>query len=129
EGETMPSHLLEYDAAGHEIARRTLPPRPHVGQSPARALFGLATPPAEVTTLVGTTRSLRAEARRTYGMEVWVLGELLEMWIVHFIPAAVYSLNTTSGLLFGFAALTLVSAAVCAVVCFLLGRRYAFSRA
>jgi hypothetical protein len=125
----MPSYVLEYDAAGNETARRTLPPRPSVEPSPAQALFGLATPMAEVTTLVGTTRHLRSEARLTRGMEVWVLGELLEMWIVHFIPEAVYRTDTNSGLFFGFTALTLVSAAVCALVCFLLARRYAFSRA
>jgi hypothetical protein len=34
-----------------------------------------------------------------------------------------------AGLVFGFAALTLLSAMVCALVCFLLTRRYAFSHA
>jgi hypothetical protein len=129
EGDAFPSHLLEYDGAGKEIARRTLPPHPPVEQSPALALFGLATPMTEVLALVGTTRHLRSQARLTYGMDVWVLGELLEMWIVHFIPRAVYCADTTSGVLYGFAALTLLSAAACALVNYLLARRYAFSRA
>lgn len=130
ETKTMSSYLLEYDAAGHEIARRTLPRRPPlVEPSPAQALFGVATPVTEVTTLVGTTRHLRSEARSTRGTEVWVLGDFLEMWIVHFIPAAVYSADTNSGLQFGFTALILLSAAVCALACLLLARRYAFSRA
>ena len=46
-----------------------------------------------------------------------------------FIDEAVYCTDRNSGLLFGFSALTLLSAAVCALVWFLLARRYAFSRA
>src|SRR5262249_40324448 len=129
ERKTMPHYLLEYDAAGREVARRTLPPQPPIEPSRAQALFGLATPMPEVPALVGTTRSLRSETRSTGGTEMWVLGELLEMWIGHFVPAAVYSADTKSGLFFSFAALTLLSAAACALGCLLLARRYAFSRA
>jgi hypothetical protein len=125
----MPSHLLEYDAAGRELARRTLPPLATAQPSRAQALFGLATPPLEAAVLVGTVRRLRSETRSAGGRETSVLGEILETWIAQFIPEAVYRADTRSGLLFGFTALSLVSAVVCALVCFLLGRRYAFARA
>lgn len=58
-----------------------------------------------------------------------MLGELLEIWIVQFVPEAVYNPDANSGVFFGFSALTLLSAAVCALVCVLLARRYSFSRA
>lgn len=125
---SLPSYVLEYDAAGHEITRRSLPPRLPGGQSPAVTWFGLATPVTEVAALVGTTRQLRRDSRLTHGMDVWVLCEVLEEWIAQFVPLAVYSADTNSGQFLGFTALTLLSAAASAVGCFLLARRYAFSR-
>lgn len=122
-------HLLEYDADGNAFAQRSVPPRPSVESSPAQVLFGLATPLTEVTGLIGTTRYLRAQTRSTSGMETWVLGDFLEMWIAQFIPEAVYAGDTSSGVWFGFTALTLLSAAACALICFVAARRYAFSRA
>jgi hypothetical protein len=124
-----PSHVLEYDASGRELARRLVPPAPEVEPSSAEALFGLVMPPAEVTTLVGTSRYLRREARSKGATDQSVLLELLEEWIGYFIPAAVWRTATGSGLFLGYCALTLLSSAGCALVCFLLARRYAFSRA
>jgi hypothetical protein len=126
---TVPTSVREHDAAGHETGHRTLPPLPDAEPSPAEALFGLATPPTEAAALVGTSRGLRREARSSGGEEQSVLLELVEYWIGYFIPLPVWRTDTSSGLFFGFSALTLLSAAACALACFLLARRYAFSRA
>jgi hypothetical protein len=128
ERKDLPSYVLEYDAAGREIARRTLPPRPLIEPSPAQAVLGLAAPMTEVTGLVGALRHLRWEERGRRGMEVWVLGELLELWIVQFIPPAVYCMETTRGVFVAFTGLILLAAAVCSAAALALGRRYAFSR-
>lgn len=128
ERDSMPSYLLEYDVAGHELARRSLPRIAEAERSPALALFGLATPMTEVTTLVGVTRYLRGHARETHGAQTSVLVEMLEMWIGNFIPMAVYRGDTSSGVFFGFTTSMLLSATLCGLGCFLLGRRYAFTR-
>jgi hypothetical protein len=125
---TVSSSVREYDPAGHEMAHRTLPPLADSRPSSVEALFGLATPPAEVATLVGTSWGLRRQARLTGGREEWVLLERLEEWI-NFIPLPLWRLDTASGLFFGYIALSVVSAAGCALVCFLLGRRFDFTSA
>jgi hypothetical protein len=125
---TVSGFVLEYDAAGREIARRTLPTLPVVEPSPAEALFGLGTPPIEAVTLIGTSWGLRREARATGGREEWVLLDLLEQWLTC-IPLAVWRADTTSGLFWAFTALALLTATACALGCLLLARRYAFSRA
>jgi hypothetical protein len=125
---TVPTSVREYDSAGREIAHRILPPLPDIPPSSAEALFGLVTPPMEVATLVGTSWGLRREARLAAGREVWVLLELLEEWIT-FIPMPVWRADTGSRLFVGYTALSLSAAAACALVCFLLGHRSAFSRA
>src|SRR5262249_24705058 len=51
------------------------------------------------------------------------------MWITHFIPIDVWKTDTQSGRFVAFTALTLLSAAACAVACVLLARRYAFGGA
>jgi hypothetical protein len=126
---SAPSYVLEYDASGGELSRRTLPRLPGVEPSRAELLFGLATPMTEVTPLVGASHSLRAQARSAGGTEKSVLLELLEAWFGYFIPFEVWGMDTHGGRFLGYTGLTLLSAAVCALVCFLLARRYAFSRA
>ena len=37
----MPHHFVEYDAVGHEIARRTVPPEPLSEPTYSQALFGM----------------------------------------------------------------------------------------
>ena len=126
----MPSHLVEYDAAGREIARRTVPHHPPTEPSYSEALLGLGTPPGEGAALVGAIRSLRSEARLTGDQGRWVLLDLLEVWTApYFLPGTGRELISPPGLVPGFAALMLLSAAACAVACFLLGRRATFSRA
>jgi hypothetical protein len=129
ERKAMPNYLLEYDTAGKEIARRSWTPSHGVEPSPAQALFGLATPLPEAVVLVGGTRHLRAQSGLTGGLETWVLADLLEMWITYFIPVPVYGMDTSSGLFWGFTALSLLTSAACALACLLLARRYCFSRA
>jgi hypothetical protein len=125
---TVSDFLLEYDGAGREIARQTLPRLPAVEPSAAEALFGLGTPPTEAVTLIGTSWALRREARATGCREEWLLLDLLELWIT-FIPLPVWRADLGSGLFFGFTGLALLSAAASALGCFLLARRHAFSRA
>jgi hypothetical protein len=125
---TAASQLLEYDATGREISRRTLPRPAAVEQSYSQALFGLATPPAELASVLPASWFLRSVARSTGNTERWVLLEFLEMSI-RAIPESVWSMETSDGLFRAFVGLTLLSAAACALVCFLLARRYAFSRA
>jgi hypothetical protein len=133
EAHTMPGYLLEYDAAGQEVARRVVPPHPLPEPSLAQALFGVGTPPAEAAVLVGATRYLRSEARLTRGRGRWVLLDLLESWVPSFIPGvgggASLDVGMRPGLVPAFAALSVLSAAACGVVCFLLARRSAFGRA
>jgi hypothetical protein len=126
---TTPSYMLEYDAAGHELARRLLPPPPGIKPSYAEVLFGLVTPPTEAATLVGASRYWRWEGRSTGRTDEPVLSRLLEDWLGFFIPLAVWRTETGSGLFIGFTALSLLSAAACALACFLMARRYAFSSA
>jgi hypothetical protein len=126
---TTPSHVLEYAAGGRELARRELSPPPRAEPSSAEALFGLATSPTEAVTLVGGSRSLRWKARSTGGKDQPLLLELLEAWIGYFIPEAVWRTAPGDDLFLGFSALSLLTSAACALVCFLLARRYAFSGA
>jgi hypothetical protein len=127
--EALPTNLVEYDSAGREIARRALPPGPDDGSSPARVLYGLATPLAEAATLIGTFQYLRSGVRASRGAEETVLFFLLTEWAGHFLPGIDRGAGGTRGQLPGFVAMMLVSAAVCALACFLLARRYAFARA
>jgi hypothetical protein len=124
-----PSHVLEYDAAGHELSRRVLPPPPQAEPSSAEALFGLVTPPTEAVALVGASREMRRDARSAGGTEQPLILEILEDWIGYFIPLAAWRADTGDRLFLGYSALSLLSSVVCAAACFLLARRYAFSGA
>jgi hypothetical protein len=131
---TEPSYLLEYDAAGHELARRAVPPFPYPASSYAQALYGLATPMTEVATLVETSRYMRARARAQRSTEKCSLIDYLE-GIQYYVPGTATMASTlspatqpTSGLILAYILLILLSAAASALGCFLLARRYAFSR-
>jgi hypothetical protein len=139
--ETKPAYVVFYDSAGREISPsqevlprpgdvRNLPPLlPLVEASSAQAWFGLVTPPAEAAVLVGTTRSLEDEVRGNNGTEVWLLLPFLYVCTQFFIPGVRWDPRAHAGLMFSYTALMLLSAAVCAVVCLLLARRAAMSRA
>jgi hypothetical protein len=138
--ETMPAYVVTYDSTGREVsprqvvpprpggAREVTPPLPPVEASPARAWFGLATSPAESAVLVGTTRSLEAEVRGNNGTEMALLLQFLFATTQLFLPGVRWDPGAHAGLVWGFAALTLLSSAVCALACLLLARRYCFSR-
>jgi hypothetical protein len=128
EARAAPAYLLEYDSAGRQVARRSLPSKPDVEPARAKALFGLATPMTEATSLIGLTRSLRAEARSEGGTSTWPIQYLLEEWTGHFLPRPKEGPGRIGGLPWGFAALVLLSSAGCALICFAVARRYAFSR-
>ncbi len=139
--ETLPGYVVEYDAAGHETARRTLPARLEINgyfrnpllelaePSDHQVWFGLATAPAEGAVLVGATRHLFADFRASQGREMLLLLQFLEQMTTVFIPGAGWNMPIDRGLVVGFTALMLLAAAVSALVCFLLARRYSFPRA
>jgi hypothetical protein len=137
--ETAPAYVVIYDSAGRESVRQTVPPRPgaardfspwlpHVEPSSAQAWFGLITSPAEAAVLVGTTRDLESDVRGNHGTEVPLLLQFLITQTQFFLPGIDWDPRAHAGQVFGFAALMLLSAAASALVCFLLARRYAFSR-
>jgi hypothetical protein len=128
-GKSMPSYLVEYDAAGREIARRTLPPRPLPPPPYIQALFGLVSPLVETSVLVGGTQDAISGARSVGGREVRPLLLLLLFTAQYFIPGVGWEARADGGVVLAFATLSLLSAAACALGCFLLARRYAFSRA
>jgi hypothetical protein len=138
--QTTPPVLVEYDAAGGEMARRTLPPLPQttaaffppvpeVEPSYGQAVFGPVTPPAEAAVLVGTTQALFSDLRAHRGREMWLLLQFLVFTGNFFIPGGGWYMPPDRGLLVAFTALMVLSAAACALVCVLLARRYSFSRA
>jgi hypothetical protein len=126
---STPTYLLEYDTAGREIAhRKSVPPPPFVVASYAEALFGLITPMTEAASLVGACKYLRAEARAQGGTRKPVLLSVLEN-CRYSIPGTSRFKSTPPGLIAGYLSLMLLSAAACALGCFLLARCHAFSRA
>jgi hypothetical protein len=128
-GKTMPSHLVEYDVMGREIARRTVPPRPLNAPPQGLALFGLATPPAEAAFVAAATRESVAAARRKQGLEIRPAVFFLAVPTQLFIPGAGANMDATGGVVVAYRALILLSALACAAICFLLARRHSFSRA
>jgi hypothetical protein len=128
-GKTMPSYLVEYDVGGREIARRTVPPRPLAEAPYGQALFGLATPPAEAAVIAGATQDCIAAARRNEGREIQPIFHFLVVPTQLFIPGAGADIASAGGVTLAFRALILLSGVACALVCFLLACRYAFSRA
>jgi hypothetical protein len=139
--ESLPGYVVEYDAAGREITRRTLPARPQLNgyfasprlrpaePSYRQVVFGLVTSPAEGAVLVGTTRQLFADLQSSQGAEMSLLLQFLIQTTTVFIPGAGWNMRVDEGMTYGFTALMLVSAAVCGLVCFLLARRHCFARA
>ncbi len=75
---TVHGQLLEFDAAGRELAHRTLPPVPFPAASYAKALFGLVTPMTEATNTGRSGASAAPEARLRGGTRKPVLLSYLE---------------------------------------------------
>jgi hypothetical protein len=140
--ETLPSVLVVYDRAGREIGpRQIVPPRPRLARtiiprspppaqpSLAQARFGLVTPPAEAAVLMGAQRYLESEVRAGNGKEIPLALQFLLTSTQYFLPGVRWLPRAHLGLMLGFGASMLLSAAVSALVCFWLARRYAFSGA
>jgi hypothetical protein len=137
--ETLPAYVVEYDAQGREVARREVPPRPGGARatgprepynepSYTPALAGLVTPPAEAAVLAGTTWYLLSDVRENQGRETPPLLGFLLFTTQFFIPGVRWYAAAHAGLVFGFASLMALTAVACALICFLLARRHAFSR-
>jgi hypothetical protein len=139
--ETMPAHLVVYDDAGRELpsgqevaprpggVRGVTPHVPLVEPSPALALFGPVTSPAEAAILAGAMRHVESEVRRNGGTETPLLLQFLLVTTQFFVPGVRWDPGAHPGLVSGYAALMLLSAGACALACWLLARRHAFSRA
>jgi hypothetical protein len=107
QSECKPSYLVEYEVGGEgikELKRREVPPGPVAEPAQGQALYGLVTPPAGVVLYSGAYQ-------------------------YYVSPAGGWTVGLESGVARGFVALMLLSAAVCALMCFLLARRYSFFRA
>jgi hypothetical protein len=137
--ETLSEYVVEYDSAGREINRYTQPPRPQITgyflkpllplaePSYRQVSFGLVTSPAEGAVLVRATRHLFSVLRSEQGTKMWLLLQFLAQTTTLFIPGAGWNMRIDGSLVLGYTALMLLSAAVCALVCFVTARRYAFS--
>jgi hypothetical protein len=124
----LPCYLHEYDVGGREVAHQALPLLPYPAASYAQALFGLVTPMTEAAILVGASRQLRSEARLQGGTRKPVLLHDLDN-IKYYIPGTAPNKATPGGLIPGYIAVMLLSAAASALGCLVLARRYAFAGA
>jgi hypothetical protein len=140
---TLPeATVVVYDGTGRECQPRQQPPaRPGVTRitpvnysdmlvepSLFQALSGLATTPIEVVALEGTTSYLEAEAHRDpTGLPLL----LQNLWFTTqaYLPGVRWDRQAHPGLTVGFAVSVLLAAVASGLACFLLPRRYAFSRA
>jgi hypothetical protein len=122
---TLPSYVVELDPSGQEIARQTVPPRPVIPPSRALALFGLATPIAEIAGLLGTIQ-FAMFSRTDHSVPPLLLFAV--NGTEHFLPGGVWTASLEGGPRSAFAALMLLSAVVCAGVCYRIARLWAFDR-
>jgi hypothetical protein len=136
--EKMPAYLVTLDSAGREISRQAVPPRPGGVRNvqpqlplaePSRELplFGAFTAPVEAGALVGITRGLEAAVREENGQEIPLLLQFLYCTTQYIIPGVRWDLGARAGLAMGYGVLMLLVAVFSGLVCFQLGRRYAFS--
>jgi hypothetical protein len=126
ESKTAPFDLHEYDANGRELADRHDPQLSYPAASYVKALFGLVTPITEAATLVGVSQYLRSEGHSKGRTHQPVLLECLDN-TRYYIPGTSRLEGTPSGLIAGYLALIVLTAAASALGCLLLGRRYVFS--
>ena len=125
---STPIHFHEYDTSGRELAHRGFLRRLCPADSYANALFGAVTPMTEAAALVGASRYLRWEARLKGSTRKPVLLEYLQN-TRYYIPGTSEFEVIPSGLVPGYIALIVLSAAASAIGCWLMARRHAFSRA
>jgi hypothetical protein len=127
EFKSTPVHFHEYDTSGRELAHRGFLRLPYPADSYVNALFGAVTPMTEAAALVSASRFLRWDARLKGSIGKPVLLLYLEN-IRYYIPGTSPFEVTPSGLVPSYLALIVLSGAVSAMGCWLLARRYAFSR-
>ncbi len=139
--EAMSDHVVIYDRGGRETQpRQEVPPRPGIARQIApptfiyepsltNAVAGAVTSPAEAAVLAGTARQLQSEVRRSNGAEAPLLLRFLFITTQAFVPGVRWDPQAHVGLVVGYGTLMLLSSVACALVCFLLTRRYAFSGA
>jgi hypothetical protein len=128
--QTLPQHFLEYDSAGKKIAHRTVPALPFAKVPHAQAWFGLVAPPAELAILLAVTRDDLFGKATSPGAEKSPLTTFLALQVRLFLPDAVeLDGGRRSGQVLAYGVIVLLTTAVCAAACFLLARRYAYSRA
>jgi hypothetical protein len=127
-GNVTPAQLVEYDSAGHEIARRPLPPTPVFEPSRAQALVGLVTPPIEAVLLTWATEHSFAFARQNGGKDVQPLLFFLMLPGQYANPLSVAGVAADRNTVLAYRGLILLSALACALTCFWVARRYSFSR-
>jgi hypothetical protein len=130
---------VEYDGAGREISRQTIPLRLQDARrpDPRRLAFtpshfvtlsGLITSPAEFAVIAGTKQSLMAEARGKDGTAVPVLLALVFFPTQFFLPNIGSIPNTPDDVVIGFTLTTVLSSLLCGLACLLAARRCALSR-
>jgi hypothetical protein len=124
---SLQGRIHEYDLAGREVDRQTLPPIPYEKASLTSSLFGLATPLTEAAGLIEAAKYLRAQARSQGGMQKSVLLHALEN-ARYSIPGIAPDKVTPGGLIPAYLSLLLLAAATSALICWLVARRYSFSR-
>jgi hypothetical protein len=126
-GNITPGQLVEYDPSGREVTRGILPPTPVLEPSEAQALLGVVTPPAEAVLLAWATEYTVASARQNGGWEVQPLLFFLTVPGQSFNPLGGAGVAAGSSTILAYRGLILLSALACALTCFLLAHRAAFS--
>ncbi len=127
EFKSTPFHFHEYDTSGRELAHRSGLKRPNPAASYAKALFGAVTPMTEAAALVGASRVPALGGRRNGSTRKPMLLDYLEN-SRYYIPGTSRLEEVPTGLVPGYIALVVLSGAASAIGCWLLARRYAFSR-
>ena len=138
--DTTPAYVVLYDNAGRELTpRQEVPPRtgyahdmlphvPFVHPSPARAWFGPVTGPAEAAKLLGTAKYFINEVRSEGGGTMYLPLQVTLVTAQHFVPGVRWSASEHPGMVTTYTVLMLASALASGLGCYVLARRYAFSR-
>jgi hypothetical protein len=128
-GKAMPSYVVEYAGDGRELARQKVPPAPLAMASFAETLYGLFTAPVEAAGLVPATDRQFTQAKSHGRNEVTPLLYFLAITTQNFIPGFGWERTAESHRIITYVVWILLSALASALGCFMLARRFAFSRA
>ena len=128
--QTMPQHIIEYDAVGHELSRTSLPTIPHILPTRHQHWFGLVTSPAEAATLLSVLYNdlFRTVPGQRVGYQK-LSSELFEMVYSIFPDPLDLNAGLSSGRVRFYCVGILLNALLGAASCYWLARRWAFSRA